>query len=90
MRSADVADGRLREKSETLSAVEILQPATVRRVARSARKPKASNKFGDTAGSATLRLTATAGVTVSRRDTALGRELCSDALSMERVKIHAR
>lgn len=84
MRSAGVADGRLREKSETLSAVEILPPATARRAAVVARKPKASNKFGDTAGSATLRLTATAGVIVSRRYAALRRESRSDALSMER------
>lgn len=75
MRSAGVADGRLREKSETLSAVEILHPAKARRATVAARKPKASNKFGDTAGSATLCLTATAGVTVSRRAVALRRSI---------------
>ncbi|AEV73339.1 hypothetical protein MycrhN_2761 [Mycolicibacterium rhodesiae NBB3] len=90
MRSAGAADGRLREKSETLSAVGILHPATVRRAAVVARKPKGNNNFGDTVDSATLRHTATAEVSVSRWDAALRREPSPDALSMERVKIHAR
>ncbi len=90
MRSTGVTDGRLREKSETPSAVGILHPATVRRAAKGDRKPKGSNNFDDTAGSATVRHTATAGVSVSRWDAALRKEPSPDALSMERVKIHAR